>query len=114
MRWRRRADPHWRPRAPGASGRAGRRVVFESGSMPARGSPARAQFARGTEPWRVSYSETLYALVRSGQALGLMPRLYTAPLRDPELAVVPLLEPRIERRVVLAYLPGPMRNMVRR
>ena len=60
----------------------------------------------------MSYSETLYALVRSGQALGLMPRLYTAPLRDPELAVVPLLEPRIERRVVLAYLPGPMRNMV--
>ncbi|MCW5258840.1 LysR family transcriptional regulator [Verminephrobacter eiseniae] len=89
-----------------------RLVLFESGSMPALGNPARAQFAQGTEPWRVSYSETLYALVRSGQALGLMPRLYTAPLRDPELAVVPLLEPRIERRVVLAYLPGPMRNMV--
>eukprot|EP01036_Dinobryon_divergens_P049965 gene49965-66925_t len=89
-----------------------RLVLFESGSMPALGNPARAQFAQGAEPYRVSYSETLYALVRSGQALGLMPRLYTSSLRDPELAVVPLLKPRVERRVVLAYLPGPMRNVV--
>ena len=88
-----------------------RLVLFESGSMPALGNPARAQFAQGAEPYRVSYSETLYALVRSGQALGLMPRLYTSSLRDPELVVVPLLKPRIERRVVLAYLPGPMRNV---
>lgn len=89
-----------------------RLVLFETGSMPALGNPARAQFAQGAEPYRVSYSETLYALVRSGQALGLMPRLYTSSLRDPELAVVPLLKPRVERRVVLAYLPGPMRNVV--
>ncbi len=89
-----------------------RLVLFESGSMPALGNPTRAQFAQGAEPYRVSYSETLYALVRSGQALGLMPRLYTSSLRDPELAVVPLLKPRVERRVVLAYLPGPMRNVV--
>lgn len=89
-----------------------RLVLFESGSMPALGNPARAQFAQGAEPYRVSYSETLYALVRSGQALGLMPRLYTSSLRDPELVVVALLKPRIERRVVLAYLPGPMRNVV--
>jgi LysR family hydrogen peroxide-inducible transcriptional activator len=89
-----------------------RLVLFESGSMPALGNPARAQFAQGAEPYRVSYSETLYALVRSGQALGLMPRLYTSSLRDPELVVLPLLKPRIERRVVLAYLPGPMRNVV--
>lgn len=89
-----------------------RLVLFESGSMPALGDPARAQFAQGAQPYRVSYSETLYALVRSGQALGLMPQLYTSSLRDPELAVVPLSAPRIERRVVLAYLPGPMRNVV--
>jgi len=88
-----------------------RLVLFESGSMPALGNPARAQFEQGPEPYRVSYSETLYALVRSGQALGLMPRLYTALLRDPELVVLPLLKPRVERRVVLAYLPGPMRNV---
>ena len=88
-----------------------RLVLFESGSMPALGNPARAQFAQGLEPLRVSYSETLYALVRGGQALGLMPRLYTASLRDPELVVLALSKPRIERRVVLAYLPGPMRNV---
>lgn len=88
-----------------------RLVLFESGSMPALGNPARAQFAQGLEPLRVSYSETLYALVRGGQALGLMPRLYTASLRDPKLVVLALSKPRIERRVVLAYLPGPMRNV---
>jgi DNA-binding transcriptional LysR family regulator len=89
-----------------------RLVLFESGSMPALGDPARAQFAQGAEPYRVSYSETLYALVRGGLALGLMPRLYTDSLRDPELVVLPLAKPRVERRVVLVYLPGPMRNVV--
>jgi len=88
-----------------------RLVLFESGSMPALGNVARAQFAQGSEPYRVSYSETLYALVRAGLALGLMPRLYTSSLRDPELTVLPLRQPRIERRVVLVYLPGPMRNV---
>jgi DNA-binding transcriptional LysR family regulator len=89
-----------------------RLVLFESGSMPALGDPARAQFAQGAEPYRVSYSETLYALVRAGLALGLMPKLYTASLRNDEFAVLPLRSPRIERRVVLVYLPGPMRNVV--
>jgi LysR family hydrogen peroxide-inducible transcriptional activator len=87
-----------------------RLVLFESGSMPALGNPARAQFAQGAEPYRVSYSETLYALVRGGLALGLMPRLYTASLRDPQLRVLPLARPRIERRVVLLYPAGPTRN----
>lgn len=89
-----------------------RLVLFESGSMPALGDPARAQFAQGAEPYRVSYAETLYALVRGGLALGLMPRLYTGTLRDPDLVVLPLAKPRIERRVALVYLPGPMRNVV--
>lgn len=89
-----------------------RLVLFESGSMPALGNPARAQFAQGAEPYRVSYSETLYALVRGGLALGLMPRLYTASLRDPHLVVLPLARPRIERRVVLVYPAGPSRNEV--
>ena len=88
-----------------------RLVLFESGSMPALGDPARAQFAQGSEPYRVSYSETLYALVRGGLALGLMPRLYTSSLRDEELVVLPLTRPDIERRIALVYLPGPMRNV---
>lgn len=89
-----------------------RLVLFESGSMPALGNPARAQFAQGAEPYRVSYSETLYALVRGGLALGLMPRLYTASLRDPQLVVRPLARPRVERRVVLVHPSGAMRNQV--
>lgn len=88
-----------------------RLVLFESGSMPALGEPARAQFSQGAQaPYHVRYSETLYALVRGGMALGLMPQLYTASLHDPELTVLPLQDPRIERRVVLVYRPGPMRN----
>ncbi|MGJ7507736.1 LysR family transcriptional regulator [Variovorax sp. GT1P44] len=89
-----------------------RLVLFESGSMPALGDPARAQFAQGAEPYRVSYSETLYALVRSGHALGLMPKLYTSTLRDEDLRVLSLQKPHVERRLVLVYLPGPMRNVV--
>lgn len=89
-----------------------RLALFESGSMPALGESARAQFAQHAEPYRVSYAETLYALVRGGMALGLMPRLYTAALRDPDLAVLPLVTPHIERRVVLVYQPGPMRSEV--
>jgi len=89
-----------------------RLVLFESGSMPALGIPARAQFAQGAEPYRVSYSETLYALVRGGLALGLMPRLYTASLRDPQLVVRPLARPRVERRVVLVHPSSAMRNEV--
>lgn len=89
-----------------------RLALFESGSMPALGESARAQFVQHAEPYRVSYAETLYALVRGGMALGLMPRLYTATLRDPDLVVLPLVTPHIERRVVLAYQPGPMRSQV--
>ena len=50
--------------------------------------------------------------MRGGLALGLMPRLYTASLRDPQLMVLPLARPRIERRVVLVYPAGPTRNEV--
>lgn len=88
-----------------------RLAMFASGSMPALGESARAQFAQGAEPYRVSYAETLYALVRGGLALGLMPQLYTTTLRDADLAVLTLVKPQIERRVVLVYRPGPMRNV---
>ncbi len=80
----------------------------ESRSLPS--GLARAQFAQDAEPYRVSYAETLYALVRGGLALGLMPRLYTASLRDANLDVLPLVKPQIERRVVLVYQSGPMRT----
>lgn len=89
-----------------------RLALFESGSMPALGASARAQFAQDVEPYRVRYAETLYALVKGGMALGLMPRLYTASLRDPDLVVLPLIKPQVERRVVLVHQPGPKRSEV--
>jgi len=92
-----------------------RLAFFESGSMPALGGPARAQFGEGgPQPLRVRYAETLHALVRSRLALGLMPRLYTVALHDPELHVVPLRQPKIERRVVLLRRPEPLRSAAAR
>lgn len=92
-----------------------RLALFESGSMPALAGPARAQFGEGgPQPLRVRYAETLHALVRSRLALGLMPRLYTAALHDPQLRVVPLGQPRIERRVVLLRRPEPLRSAAAR
>lgn len=92
-----------------------RLALFESGSMPALGGPARVQFGEGgPQPIRLRYAETLYALVRSRLAVGLMPRLYTVALRDPQLRVVPLGQPRIERRVVLLRRPEPLRSAAAR
>ena len=90
-------------------------VLFESGSMPALGGPAQAQFGEGgPQPLRVRYAETLHALVRSRLAIGLLPALYTAGLHDPQLRAVPLGQPRIERRVVLLHRPEPLRSAAAR
>lgn len=92
-----------------------RLALFESGSMPALGGPARAQFGEGgPQPLRVRYAETLHALVRARLALGLLPRLYTVGLQDPELRVLPLGQPKIERRVVLLRRPEPLRSAAAR
>ena len=50
----------------------------------------------------LAYSESLYSLVRSGLALGVIFRLYTHSLNDdPGLIVRPLRAPVIERRIAL-------------
>jgi LysR family transcriptional regulator, hydrogen peroxide-inducible genes activator len=86
-------------------------VIFASGTMPALGDIARTQFGEGgPEPFRVNYLETLYSMVRGGLALGLMPRLYAASIRDPGLAVVRLLRPTLHRSVSLIYQSGARRN----
>lgn len=87
-------------------------VTFAAGSMPALGDMARAQFSRGgAEPLRVNHLETLYSMVRTGLALGLMPRLYTASLKDPALAVIRLQRPSMHRTVSLVYRGGARRNL---
>lgn len=88
-------------------------VLFSSGSMPALAGPASAQFGRiAHTPYRVDYAETLYAFVRGGLALGLMPRLYTSSLVGTDLVVLPLRRPVIQRRVALLHRPGRLRNAV--
>lgn len=58
---------------------------------------------------RLQYSESLYSVVRSGLAVGLISRLYTHALPYPDLRVLPLRSPAITRRIALLVrgLPGP-------
>lgn len=51
--------------------------------------------------YQVDYIETLYGLVRSKLAVAILPQLYTAHLRDPELMVLQLQQPELTRTVSL-------------
>ena len=50
---------------------------------------------------RLLYSESLYSLVRSGLAVGVISRLYTHGLHADDLCLRPLGSPAITRRIVL-------------
>ncbi|MGE8318142.1 MAG: LysR family transcriptional regulator [Comamonas sp.] len=50
---------------------------------------------------RMRYSESLYSLVQSGQAVGVISRLYTQGAATPALQVRPLVAPVISRRLAL-------------
>ncbi len=50
---------------------------------------------------RLLYSESLYSLVRSGLAVGVISRLYTHGLHGDDLCLRPLGNPAITRRIVL-------------
>ena len=51
--------------------------------------------------YQVDYIETLYGLVRSKLAVGILPQLYTTHLQDPQLKVVHLQQPALARTVAL-------------
>lgn len=53
--------------------------------------------------YRVDQVESLYGLVRSGLAVGIMPRLYTQGSRSNEVSLIPLVRPAIKRKVMLIY-----------
>jgi LysR family carnitine catabolism transcriptional activator len=84
---------------------AGEEVVhFAGGSIGDLTSAALRQ--NGLAPsakYRVDHFESLYALVRSGLAIGVLPRLYTRALTDRQLRLVPLVRPVVKRRVALLY-----------
>ncbi|MTC60590.1 LysR family transcriptional regulator [Providencia rustigianii] len=51
--------------------------------------------------YQVDYIETLYGLVRSKLAIGILPQLYTVHLRDPDLNVLQLQQPALTRSISL-------------
>jgi DNA-binding transcriptional LysR family regulator len=56
---------------------------------------------------RLLYSESLYSLVRSGLAVGVISRLYTHGLHADDLCLRPLGSPAITRRIVLMVRSQP-------
>ena len=55
--------------------------------------------------YQVDYIETLYGLVRSKLAVGILPQLYTTHLQDPALRVAQLQQPALTRTVALMRGP---------
>ena len=55
--------------------------------------------------YQVDYIETLYGLVRSRLAVGILPQLYTTHLQDEALRVAQLQQPALTRTVALMRGP---------
>lgn len=87
---------HW-------SALAGMEVVhFNSGSIgEISASAMRENNIVHSRRFRVDHMESLFGLARSGLAAGVMPRLYVRGHDPAALAVIPLVEPSIRRKVVL-------------
>ncbi|EKB17735.1 LysR family transcriptional regulator [Aeromonas veronii] len=65
----------------------------------------------GLKPrYTTDYVETLYGLVRSGLAVAILPGLYAANQRDPQLKVVALHEPVLSRTLALMWAKGLSRS----
>jgi DNA-binding transcriptional LysR family regulator len=77
-------------------------ILFTQGSVWEFASVALRQ--HGLAPsklYQVVFSESLYGIVRAGIAIGIMPSLYTAYLKDRALHVAPLRNPTLKRKLVL-------------
>ncbi len=66
----------------------------------ALGSP-KAQEVIIKAAYRVSYTETLYSLIRAGFCVGIVPRLTAQGMLCDELTWLPIVKPRILRDIVL-------------
>lgn len=62
--------------------------------------------------YQVDYIETLYGLVRSKLAVGILPQLYTTHLQDPALHVAQLQQPALTRTVALMRGPQSLPPMI--
>ena len=65
-----------------------------------------AENLRLTVSYRMEYTEPLYALVRNGLAIAVLPSLYTTHLHDPELVAVRLNRPHVARAIALISPAG--------
>ena len=62
--------------------------------------------------YQVDYIETLYGLVRSKLAVGILPQLYTTHLQDLALRVAQLQQPALTRTVALMRGPQSLPQMI--
>lgn len=62
--------------------------------------------------YQVDYIETLYGLVRSRLAVGILPQLYTTHLQDAALRVAQLQQPELTRTVALMRGPQTLPPLV--
>lgn len=62
--------------------------------------------------YQVDYIETLYGLVRSKLAVGILPQLYTTHLQDHALRVAQLQQPALTRTVALMRGPQSLPPMI--
>ncbi|MDB5768488.1 MAG: LysR family transcriptional regulator [Collimonas fungivorans] len=77
-------------------------VMFTTGSIWEFASAALRQHELAPSSlYQVVHSESLYGIVRSGIAVGIMPSLYTAYLKDSSLHIAPLRSPTLKRKIIL-------------
>ncbi|MFP6561782.1 LysR family transcriptional regulator [Paraburkholderia sp. B3] len=80
-------------------------AVFVRGSVSdALQRTGMAENLRLSVSYRMEYTESLYALVRNGLALAVLPSLYTMHLHDPELIAIRLDKPCVTRSIALISL----------
>jgi LysR family carnitine catabolism transcriptional activator len=80
-------------------------AVFVRGSVSdALRRTGMAENLRLTVAYRMEYTESLYALVRNGLAVAVLPSFYTMHLHDPELIALRLDKPRVTRAIALISL----------
>lgn len=86
----------------------GREIVhFAGGSIGELTQAAmRQNHLAPSEKYRVDQSDSLFGIVASGLAVGIMPRLYTRGFSRHDVSLVSLTEPDIRRRIVLLKRTG--------
>jgi DNA-binding transcriptional LysR family regulator len=79
-------------------------VHFAGGSIGELSAAAmRQNHLTSSTKYRIDQVDSLLGIVTSGLAVGVMPRLYTRGFSRDRVALIPLVQPAIKRRVVLMH-----------